>query len=382
MTEHTLFAPSERASAEDLKSGYRALTSAANVEQVMNALPEFAGILNRQRQFLLANQQLLDLVGMNELEEILGNRPGEALDCVHAHDHEGGCGCSEDCRYCGAVRAILECLENGVKTAHECRITARIAGGESMFLDLRVTAAPFALDGDDYVILGVANISDEKRKRALERVFFHDVMNTATIMDVLIDNVQDCDDEDELREELSNLDKVSQRLLEEIAAQRDLAAAENGELRLELAEVDTLELLEEVAGNLARHRVAEGKSIRVDSDSARARIVIDARLLRRIVLNMLKNALEASPPGTGIRTGVRGGTGRAEIWVHNQMAMTEEVKHQVFQRSFSTRDPSRGLGTYSMKLLAEQYLRGSVAFESSEASGTIFTAEFHSLTVE
>jgi len=52
--------------------------------------------------------------------------------------------------------------------------------------------------------------------------------------------------------------------------------------------------------------------------------------------------------------------------------MPESVRLQVFQRSFSTKSHDRGLGTYSMKLLAERYLGGTVSFTSSVEEGTTF----------
>jgi sensor histidine kinase regulating citrate/malate metabolism len=46
----------------------------------------------------------------------------------------------------------------------------------------------------------------------------------------------------------------------------------------------------------------------------------------------------------------------------------------LFQRSFSTKaSAGRGIGTYSVKLLVEQYLKGSVSFISDSESKTIFT---------
>jgi sensor histidine kinase regulating citrate/malate metabolism len=60
--------------------------------------------------------------------------------------------------------------------------------------------------------------------------------------------------------------------------------------------------------------------------------------------------------------------------VHNPDVMPEAVQLQVFQRSFSTKEPSgRGIGTYSMKLFGERYLGGKVDFVSREPEGTTFT---------
>ncbi len=49
---------------------------------------------------------------------------------------------------------------------------------------------------------------------------------------------------------------------------------------------------------------------------------------------------------------------------------------QMFHRSFSTKGTGRGLGTYSMKLLSERYLGGSVTFRSIPGEGTTFTARY------
>ena len=53
--------------------------------------------------------------------------------------------------------------------------------------------------------------------------------------------------------------------------------------------------------------------------------------------------------------------------------MPKDVKLQIFQRSFSTKGIGRGIGTYSMKLITEQYLKGTISFVSNGAVGTTFT---------
>jgi signal transduction histidine kinase len=57
--------------------------------------------------------------------------------------------------------------------------------------------------------------------------------------------------------------------------------------------------------------------------------------------------------------------------------MSEEVQRQLFQRSFSTKGIGRGLGTYSIRLLTENYLKGKVSFISNETEGTVFSIELN-----
>ena len=58
--------------------------------------------------------------------------------------------------------------------------------------------------------------------------------------------------------------------------------------------------------------------------------------------------------------------------VHNAVVIAAEVQENIFHRRFSTKGEARGVGTYSMLLLSERYLKGSVGFSSSEATGTTF----------
>jgi sensor histidine kinase regulating citrate/malate metabolism len=53
----------------------------------------------------------------------------------------------------------------------------------------------------------------------------------------------------------------------------------------------------------------------------------------------------------------------------------EGIREQIFMRSFSTKGATRGLGTYSVKLLTEKYLKGKASFLSNTSEGTVFTIE-------
>jgi sensor histidine kinase regulating citrate/malate metabolism len=118
--------------------------------------------------------------------------------------------------------------------------------------------------------------------------------------------------------------------------------------------------------------VAEGKKI-VLGQLCETEILSDGVIIRRIVGNMLKNALEAIHPGDAVTLSCHEQGGRLLFTVHNPGVMAPHVQLQLFRRSFSTRGESgRGLGTYSMKLFGERYLKGEVTFESNAETGTLF----------
>lgn len=100
----------------------------------------------------------------------------------------------------------------------------------------------------------------------------------------------------------------------------------------------------------------------------------DPQLLLRILGNMVKNALEGTAPGQTVRLSCARRDGNVVFTVHNPGVMPPEVQLQMFQRSFSTKSQAgRGIGTYSMKLLGERYLGGTVDFTSRAPDGTTFT---------
>ncbi|SHK93937.1 Signal transduction histidine kinase [Desulforamulus aeronauticus DSM 10349] len=368
------YAPAARLPMNRVLEQYQAVSKIQEIHSVLDALPNVIMILNQQRQLVYCNQALFDLLNIDSPRLILGGRPGEILTCVHACENEAGCGTSEACSTCGAVLALLTGL-GGQKNSQECRITVR-QGDELVALDLLISATPFELEEQNFVIVQVNNISDEKRRQVLEKIFFHDIINTAGSLRGIVELLGYIKDPHKKQELMQDLEEVSDSLIEEILGQRDLVSAENNELVVQRATVETKELLSKVVDQFAKHPVAQGIALRLSEDAEVCYFQCDPVLLKRIVGNMIKNALEASRPGDIVKVGAARKDQQVEIWVSNSQVMSKQVQLQVFKRSFSTKGKGRGLGTYSMKLLTERYLKGSISFQVSETAGTTFRASF------
>ena len=332
----------------------------------LDHLPSLLLVLNRHRQVVYTNQKVLSQLGADKGEFLQGKRPGELLDCVHASELPGGCGTAEACTTCGAALAILS-SQGGRPDERECRIT-QMGSGDA--LDYRVMTAPLQIGGEPFTLFILTDISDEKRRRVLERLFFHDVLNTAGglrgFAEVALGMFPD--DESGL---IATIYRIADTVIDEIQAHKDLMAAENHDLAVHPETVTAAEIVNEVAQAYRNHLVAEDKHIVVDGGPA-ASLVTDRGLLRRVLGNMLKNALEASRDGQTVRLGWDREEGEMVFWVQNSGFMSKDVQLQVFSRSFSTKGSGRGLGTHSMRLLTERYLKGSISFDSSTETGTIF----------
>ena len=103
----------------------------------------------------------------------------------------------------------------------------------------------------------------------------------------------------------------------------------------------------------------------------------DKILLQRVIINLLKNALEATELTRTVIIGIGNSEDKITIWVKNEQVMSEDVQMQLFQRSFSTKGNDRGIGTYSIRLLTENYLKGKVSFISNETARTVFSIELN-----
>ena len=366
---NTHFAPPERASAEVVARQAEEIESLPLVSHVLDALPECVMILNGQRQVVFANRALLESAGLGQRREAHGRRPGEVWRCIHADDETAGCGTSETCSTCGAVQAILKAVA-GQKWGEECRIST--SNGHKGALDLAVWATPVNMGQGEYIVLAAHDISDRKRRRVLERIFFHDLMNTAGSLRAVSSLLKE-DAPDHLMDMLDIIEQASDDLVREIESQKMLLAAENHELRIELNTVASTALLNQIIRRFAGHNVSEGKNIVLSPEAQDFEFETDVAILGRVLGNLLKNALEASSEGQKVTMGCRQNGAALEFTVHNPGEMPKEVKLQVFNRSFSTKDASRGLGTYSVKLLSENYLGGRVSFVSNDLLGTSFT---------
>ena len=363
----TEFAPAERAPREEILAQARRLPQIPLLHSFISSVFDIVLVLNKERQIILANDKFYRFIGARDSGTFLGQRFGEALQCVHAHETPGGCGTSEFCRACGAIGAILS-SQLGNVSAQEWHLTRKEVVEP---LDLRVYASPLRENDYQFTIFAVSDISHEKRRRALERIFFHDVLNTAGGLRGFIELLKHSDpgDAEELKTPILEL---AQQLVEEIKAQRDLVAAENNELSITFVPTRAASFMQEIRDAYKNHDAARFRNIEVDPDAADIEFLTDPTLLRRVVGNMVKNGLEASGENETVRITCRSSKTGIEFLVHNPRFMPRHVQLQVFQRSFSTKGPNRGLGTYSMKLLGEQYLRGKVTFTSLPDDGTTF----------
>jgi len=372
----------ERASPAKLEAEVRTVSQSPIVSALLEAVDAGLLVLNRERQILATNRAPL-LENLRHARRSIGLRPGEFFACPRAAEQPQGCGAGEHCLACGTFQAVTQSQAGGRTVEQECLLTSG-EGENATSLELNVRATQVDIDGKDYTVVSLRDISHEKRRQALERVFFHDILNTLSALSNWTHLLNQASGErlDRARERVSRL--VGQ-LEREIQLQRTLLEAEQGTLRPQRVKVTPAALLEDLQGMFADAPSAQQRILTVEDRCPGVELVTDPVLLGRVLVNMVKNAFEATPAEgqvrlwcereTGLNADGESESGDAVAFnVHNPGEIPPAVAPRIFQRSFTTKaGTGHGLGTYGMRLLGERYLGGKVSFASSAAAGTVFS---------
>ncbi len=326
-------------------------------------------ILNSSRQIVYHNKNFNILLGNDINYDYLGKTPGQAFNCNYSDIDPNGCGCSEFCKECNASKSIIKAFYNS-NSIGECNILSK----NSKALNLTIHTYSFIVKGDKFIFCAIKDNSEQKYKEMLERLFFHDILNTLNSLKGITDIIKEHPDEiDEFNTILQNL---TSSLIDQIHSQKQLLQAENDTLAVKISNANSSELISAIIYTYKNIAENAGINLYVDSNAKEIALNTDINLAQRVLGNMLKNAIEASKSGNSIKIDCQETIDTVDFSIHNESVIPREVQLQLFQRTFSTKGTGRGLGTYSMKLLMEKYLNGKISFISKNEVGTIFTASF------
>jgi signal transduction histidine kinase len=138
---------------------------------------------------------------------------------------------------------------------------------------------------------------------------------------------------------------------------------------LNLAATKPHQVARELAVLLEARAQEGGVTLSVEGDEA-LELDADARKLRQALLNVVINAIQASPRGAAVTIGVAPQCGGARITVRDEGAgMTPEVIDRIRKPYFTTKEGGTGLGVAVARGLVEQH-GGRLEFTSAPGKGT------------
>jgi signal transduction histidine kinase len=181
------------------------------------------------------------------------------------------------------------------------------------------------------------------RREFIARVS-HDLRTPLTAIKGLLINLQDIAPE-ELQPSLATMDEQSDRLIRLVDDLLTLSRLQRGQLRLRLADID-LCAVGRSAASLAGGK-AERLGIELIADLPTRALIVsgDADRIQQVVLNLIDNALKATPPGGSVEIGIGAGTEEISLAVRDdgRGPTPDEVAH-AFEPYFRGAGGGAGLG--------------------------------------
>lgn len=369
MTFDTFFLNNKSRLIPELKDDLDAFNENPFLSRLMDALPGFVSILDENRHILSMSDSFLKEFGINKFHEMNGAFPGDVFGCVYAKKSVENCGNTKYCSTCGAGIAIKTCLNTNEDQEKICALKQSKNGMEHDFC-FKVRCSSVPIGGRRFLVLFIQDISKAYINSYLERVFFHDLNNILSGLYGLQELFKHLSS---IEKNIQRLENITSKLKNEIDAHRFISEAVSSDLEITKRKISVNTFLDDVELVFESHPAAKVKFVQVTRSDEDYVFFSDYALLFRVVMNMVINALEASDTADMVQVWVDRDGDKLIFNVWNRSHMPEDVQLRVFQKFYSTKNvEGRGLGTFSMKLFGERFLKGDVDFESSQGSGTKF----------
>jgi PAS domain S-box-containing protein len=175
------------------------------------------------------------------------------------------------------------------------------------------------------------------------------------------------------RSKLGNKGKEMLRLIDEDVRRSNKIITDlleySGELRLELVQTDVRSITKD-----ALQSVKIPRTIRVvDSTKSKPTMRLDVEKMRRVFVNIIRNAVDAMPKGGTLKVASKESKGNLQVTFSDTgIGMTEETIRKLWSQLFTMKAEGMGLGLPITKRFVEAH-GGSISAESKLGKGTTFT---------
>ena len=254
--------------------------------------------------------------------------------------------------------------------------------GRILYCDISVT--PVIID-ENACLMGFFRDVSERREASdlrdnIDKIMRHDLKTPLNSIigysQLLIDSITLAD---QFKNYLKNIEKSGRYMSEMIDQYLDILKMESGHYTLTPVPVDIMETIHAVCADLESE--ASSKSIRFVNSYCGRRVKIDDKavikgekaLCYSILANLIKNAVEASPPKGNVTIDLNITNENAVIDIHNHGAVPNEIRGRFFEKYVTWgKKKGTGLGGYSAKLMAD-IQGGGIVMRTSEETGTVVT---------
>jgi nitrogen fixation/metabolism regulation signal transduction histidine kinase len=263
-------------------------------------------------------------------------------------------------------------------------------------LYLTIQSTELRIRGVDVKLVTLQNIQPELQKQELEawqnltRVLRHEIMNsitpisslTSTLREILDHDMErknnhyELKDEgaDDLREGLSTIENRSKGLIRFIDAYREYTSLPKPKMSL----VRLKDLIEKVAQLMKQELKKTNISFSTECHSEYLTIQADVEMIEQVLINLMKNAIEAladtKDPELQLIGGYEDSAVRIEV-IDNGPGIIKEALEHIFVPFYTTKRTGSGIGLSLSRQIMQMH-NGSLTVESVPDVRTVFTLKF------
>ncbi|MEM3423041.1 MAG: PAS domain S-box protein [Nitrososphaeria archaeon] len=173
-------------------------------------------------------------------------------------------------------------------------------------------------------------------------------------------------EKDSFKETLDSINEQVEYMNKMVSDFKDYAR----NIKPEYLEIDLKKLIEEV---LATFILPENVKVRVSIQEGFPKLLIDPMMMRRVLSNLISNAIDALPHGGNIFLDAKIENEQIVISVEDTgIGISEENLEKLFKPFFTTKDKGTGLGLAICKRFIELH-GGHIFVDSKPGTGTKFT---------
>lgn len=336
---------------------------------LITQLPINIFLVNADGYVCWANQNLLNYVNINSLKDVIG---------MHISQWD-------KCRW-DAIQEIL-------KTKQET-ITEEFYN-ETFFSTIR---KPVIQNGELIGVLGLSiDITEKKQSEIAKQEFImnmaHD-LRTPLAGIIGLASIQ-ADSKMELQEQQQYgawIHGASEQLLELLNSVIEVTATEHQTEQAKKERIDLSQLSDELQTLMQPSLQSKGLQFQIKRDKNLPAIISDHIKLKRLLLNMLSNAIKFTPQGKiGLEItllAIEGNQAKIEVQISDTgIGIAKDKLDKIFDRfyraypSYQGEYKGYGIGLYLVKKTVE-LLRGEIKVSSEEGKGSCFTLYFNFLIAD
>jgi nitrogen fixation/metabolism regulation signal transduction histidine kinase len=267
-------------------------------------------------------------------------------------------------------------------------------GSNELYLTIQCTE--LRIRGADVKLVTLQNIQPELQKQELEawqnltRVLRHEIMNSITPISSLTSTLREILDHDmerknshyelkeegaeDLREGLSTIENRSRGLIKFIDAYREYTSLPKPKMSV----VRLKDMIDKVA-QLMRPELKKTKiQFHSECNSEYLTIQADVEMIEQVLINLLKNAIEALAETPDPRLELNGrydeNTVKIEV-IDNGPGIIKEALEHIFVPFYTTKRTGSGIGLSLSRQIMQMH-NGSITVDSEPEVRTVFTLRF------